>query len=174
VTPTVSASPVAMGAEVSVSVNGVVLQGVPSGSGTLLDWLRDAAGPGTKEGCAEGECGACTVQMDGDAVMSCLVPAVQADGATVTTVEAFGTPEAPSAMQRSFIDLFAVQCGYCIPGFIVAAETLAAELDAVPTREEVELALSGNLCRCTGYYNIIDAVVSAIAASAQPEAGEQA
>lgn len=150
------------GAEVSVQVNGAALQAPAVGSGTLLDWLRDTTGTGTKEGCAEGECGACTVQMDGEAVMSCLVPAAQADGSQVVTVEGLAPTGVASAMQQAFVDKFAVQCGYCIPGFIVAAETLAHEFDSVPTREEVELALSGNLCRCTGYYNIIDAVIAAI------------
>ncbi len=128
----------------------------------MLDWLRETAGTGTKEGCAEGECGACTVQMDGAAVMSCLVPAVQADGATVTTIEGLAPAGAPNTMQQMFVDRFAVQCGYCIPGFVVAAQTLADELGSIPTRDEIELALSGNLCRCTGYYNIIDAVTAAI------------
>ncbi|MCL4120493.1 UNVERIFIED_CONTAM: hypothetical protein GTU68_006773 [Idotea baltica] len=150
------------GAEVSVTVNGAVQAAAPSGAGTLLDWLRENAGPGTKEGCAEGECGACTVQMNGAAVMSCLVPAVQADGSTVTTVEGLAPVGSPNTMQQMFVDRFAVQCGYCIPGFVVAAQTLAEELGSVPTRDEIELALSGNLCRCTGYYNIIDAVHAAI------------
>ncbi len=156
------------GAEVSVNVNGTELT-APSttGNGILLDWLRETAGTGTKEGCAEGECGACTVVLDGDAVMSCLVPTTQADGSTVVTVEGLGGSSAgdgaPNTMQQSFVDKFAVQCGYCIPGFVVAAQTLADELGDTPTREEIELALSGNLCRCTGYYNIIEAVRTAIA-----------
>jgi xanthine dehydrogenase iron-sulfur cluster and FAD-binding subunit A len=150
------------GSPVSATVNGTPQTAVPTGAGTLLDWLRETAGTGTKEGCAEGECGACTVQMDGDAVMSCLVPAVQADGATVTTIEGLAPAGAPNTMQQMFVDRFAVQCGYCIPGFVVAAQTLADELGSVPTRDEIELALSGNLCRCTGYYNIIDAVTAAI------------
>lgn len=151
--------------EVQVTVNGAMRQGPAVGSGTLLDWLRATTGAGTKEGCAEGECGACTVQLDGEAVMSCLVPAAQAGGAVVTTIEGLGEPGSPNVMQQCFVDKFAVQCGYCIPGFVVAAQTLADELDEVPTREQVELALSGNLCRCTGYYNIIDAVVEAIETS---------
>jgi xanthine dehydrogenase iron-sulfur cluster and FAD-binding subunit A len=150
------------GSPVSVTVNGAIKVATPRGAGTLLDWLRDTAGPGTKEGCAEGECGACTVQLDGDAVMSCLVPAVQADGGTVTTIEGLAPAGAPNTMQQMFVDRFAVQCGYCIPGFVMAAQTLADELGSVPTRAEIELALSGNLCRCTGYYNIIDAVTAAI------------
>jgi carbon-monoxide dehydrogenase medium subunit len=150
------------GAEISVTVNGTTLAAAPTGASTLLDWLRDVAGTGTKEGCAEGECGACTAVMNGDAVMTCLVPASQADGAEVTTVEGTGSANAPSVMQQAFVDKFAVQCGYCIPGFIMTAQTLADELGTVPTRDQIELALSGNLCRCTGYYNIIDAVTAAI------------
>lgn len=153
---------VSAGSPVSVTVNGTSQTAAPTGAGTLLDWLRETAGTGTKEGCAEGECGACTVQMDGDAVMSCLVPTVQADGATVITIEGLAPVGAPNTMQQMFVDRFAVQCGYCIPGFVVAAQTLADELGSVPTRDEIELALSGNLCRCTGYYNIIDAVTAAI------------
>jgi len=151
--------------EISVDVNGTTLSAAAgvADAGTLLDWLRQTAGTGTKEGCAEGECGACTVMLDGDAVMSCLVAAAQADGATVTTIEGLGTTSDPNEMQQAFVEKFAVQCGYCIPGFVVAAQALADELGSVPTRDEIELALSGNLCRCTGYYNIIDAVITAIA-----------
>jgi len=152
--------------DISASVNGAHMAAPSPHSGTLLDWLRATAGTGTKEGCAEGECGACTVQLDGKAVMSCLVLASQAHGSEVVTVEGLGSGESPSSMQQSFVDKFAVQCGYCIPGFVVAAQILADELDSPPSREEIELALSGNLCRCTGYYNIIDAVSSAMAAAA--------
>lgn len=159
---TSTARDVAAGSEVSVMVNGTTHAARPSGAGTLLDWLRETAGTGTKEGCAEGECGACTVQMNGDAVMSCLVPAAQADGASVTTIEGLAPEGQPNTMQRMFVERFAVQCGYCIPGFVVAAQTLAQEFESIPSRDEIELALSGNLCRCTGYYNIIDAVQAAI------------
>ena len=148
------------------TVNGREVE-VAGGAGlTLLDWLRDVAGPligasltGTKEGCAEGECGACTVQFNGSAVMSCLVPALTAGGASVVTVEGIANGDL-HPVQRAFIDKFAVQCGYCIPGFIVAGASL---LDEVPTpdADAVIEGLAGNLCRCTGYYKIIDAVVAA-------------
>ena len=154
-------APVATG-RITLDVNNDRHAGESVGTGTLLDWLREHVGPGTKEGCAEGECGACTVSLNGDAVMSCLVPAAQATGASVQTIEGLGTEADVHPMKQAFVDKFAVQCGYCIPGFIMAAERLAHEFDSVPTREEIELALSGNLCRCTGYYNIIDAVITAI------------
>lgn len=149
------------GDPIAVTINDQPMTAAGSASLTLLDWLREHTGTGTKEGCAEGECGACTVQLDGAAVMSCLVPAAQADGSTITTIEGLAADNALSTMQQSFVDNFAVQCGYCIPGFVMAASTLADELDA-PTRPEVEHALSGNLCRCTGYYSILAAVESAV------------
>lgn len=147
-------------AEISVTINGAATTGPGAASQNLLDWLREHAGTGTKEGCAEGECGACTVMLDGAAVMSCLTPAAQADGGDVLTVEGLASPGSLSAMQQSFVDNFAVQCGYCIPGFVVSATALRAEIDD-PTRDEIELALSGNLCRCTGYYAILEAVRAA-------------
>ena len=148
--------------EVAVTVNGRSVTAPIPATGLLLDWLREAAGTGTKEGCAEGECGACTVQLDGEAVMSCLVHAAQAVGSDVRTIEDLADGETPSAMQASFVDKFAVQCGYCIPGFVMAATVLVAEIDS-PTKPEIELGLSGNLCRCTGYYSIIEAVQAATA-----------
>ena len=154
--------------EISVTINGDSTTGTGAASVTLLDWLREHAGMGTKEGCAEGECGACTVVLDGAASMSCLTPAAQADGSHVATVEGLADSDALSAMQQSFVDNFAVQCGYCIPGFVVSATALRDEIEA-PTREEIELGLSGNLCRCTGYYAILEAVRTA---GESKEAGE--
>jgi xanthine dehydrogenase iron-sulfur cluster and FAD-binding subunit A len=140
---------------ITVTVNGVEV----TGSGptmTLLDWVRDEAGStGMKEGCAEGECGACTMLLDGAAVMSCLVTAAQADGRSVSTVEGLSHP-----IQQAFVDDFAVQCGFCIPGFLMSGARLIEEHDD-PTDEQIQLALSGNLCRCTGYYPIIQAVKDA-------------
>jgi len=146
--------------EISVRINGTSLAGAGAASTTLLDWLREHAGTGTKEGCAEGECGACSVIVDGSVVMSCLMPAAQADGSVVTTIEGLADGETLSAMQRSFVDEFAVQCGYCIPGFVVAATALRADIED-PTRDETEFGLAGNLCRCTGYYSILEAVRNA-------------
>ncbi len=152
-----SASVIDDQSEIRVAINGNDIAAGGAASTTLLDWLREHAGTGTKEGCAEGECGACTVMLDGAATMSCLTPAAQADGARVTTVEGLAGDAPLSVMQQSFVDNFAVQCGYCIPGFVVSATALRAEFEA-PTRDEIELGLSGNLCRCTGYYAILEAV----------------
>ncbi len=125
---------------------------------TLLRLLRERLGlTGAKPGCERGECGACTVLLDGQPVTACLILAPQVEGRRVETIEGISRGEELHPLQQAFIDESAVQCGYCIPGMIMSAKALL-DSDPAPSREEIKLALSGNLCRCTGYTKIIRAV----------------
>jgi carbon-monoxide dehydrogenase small subunit len=142
---------------VTLTVNGVQRTALVPAHRTLLDALRDELGlPGTKSCCAEGECGACTVLLDGVAVNACLVLCVEAEDHDVTTVEGL-SQHGLTDLQEEFLNAGAVQCGFCIPGQVVAAEYLLRS-NAAPNEEEVREALSGNLCRCAGYQRIVAAV----------------
>lgn len=147
--------------EASFTVNGRKVTVKTSPTRTLLDILREDLGlTGTKEGCAKGECGACTVVMDGKAVTSCLVLAAQIEGRKILTVEGLAEDRIGKALQDAFVEAGAVQCGYCIPGFLMSARALLAE-NPKPRPEEIKEGLSGNICRCTGYVKIFDAVALA-------------
>jgi putative selenate reductase molybdopterin-binding subunit len=134
---------------------------------TLLELLRGAGLWGVKHGCETGECGACTVLLDGRPVPACLVPALRAQGRAVQTVEGLGTPEALDPVQQAFVETGAIQCGYCTPAMELCARAL---LDAFPdpTEDEVKDALAGCLCRCTGYVKPVQAVLQAAGAAARP------
>jgi carbon-monoxide dehydrogenase small subunit len=159
-------------ARLSFSVNGRKLEVATLPMKRLLDVLREECGlTGTKEGCGEGECGACTVLMNGMPVNSCLVPAMQADGAKLMTVEGLARGGTLDSLQVAFIELGGAQCGICTPGMLLSAHGLIARNPGrVPGDAEVRDALAGNLCRCTGYQKIVDAVRAAAKAAIRPAA----
>ena len=143
---------------IEVTVNGERREAEVWAGESLLTTLRDRLElPGSKNACEQGECGSCSVLLDGELVCSCLVLAVQADGHEVVTVEGLGGDAALHPVQEAFADTGAVQCGFCTPGFVVAAADLLRRVPS-PTDDEIREALSGNLCRCTGYQKILDAV----------------
>ena len=154
-TPTVSRT-------ISVEINGTTYEREVPASRLLVHFIRDDLDlTGTHIGCDTGNCGACTVQLDGLAVKSCSVLAVQADGASVRTVEGLAGDEGDlTALQQAFHDHHGLQCGYCTPGMLMSATALL-ERNPHPSEDEVKIALQGNICRCTGYWNIVEAVVAA-------------
>lgn len=143
---------------ISLTVNGSRESLDVPGNMTLLQMLREKlALTGTKNGCEAGECGACTVLLDGEPVNSCMILAVEADGRTILTVEGLAPEGNLSPLQQAFVDHNAIQCGFCTPGMLMSATALL-QRNPRPTRKEIQEALVGNLCRCTGYVRILDAV----------------
>jgi carbon-monoxide dehydrogenase small subunit len=140
------------------TLNGEPVEILVSADKTLLRVLReDIRLMGTKEGCEEGECGACTVILDGKAVNACLVPAVQLEGKNVLTIEGLSDGKRLHKIQQAFVDVGAIQCGYCTPGMVMSAFALLSD-NPMPDEDDIRNAISGNLCRCTGYQKIIEAV----------------
>lgn len=149
--------------EVSIRVNGVSQSADVEPRTLLVHYLREHLMlTGTNIGCDTSSCGACTVHLDGEAVKSCTVLAVQADGGEVTTIEGLSKGGEMHPMQKAFMENHGLQCGFCTPGMVMAAISLLKE-NPKPTEEEVRLGLEGNLCRCTGYHNIVKSVLSAVA-----------
>lgn len=143
---------------IELNVNGKDYKVEVDGTITLAQLLRDELGlMGTKVGCGEGECGACTVMMDGETVLSCLILAFQADGSKIVTIEGVGGKFGDNIIQQAFIEVGAVQCGFCTPGMVLSAKTLLSR-NLNPTEEEIREAISGNICRCTGYEKIVEAI----------------
>jgi aerobic carbon-monoxide dehydrogenase small subunit len=150
-----------MSVELCLEINGEQLRRSVPPNQTLADFLREDLGlTGTKIACGTGDCGACTVILDGSTVTSCLVLALEVAGGRVTTVEGLTPDGAPSVIQEELVASGGVQCGFCTPGFVVAAHALLAE-NPHPTEQEIRAGLAGNICRCTGYMKILEAVKNA-------------
>ncbi len=146
---------------ITLIINGQTEELLVPSNMTLLHVLRDQLGlTGTKNGCEAGECGACTILVDGEPVNSCLALAVELDGREITTIEGLSNNGKLTPLQQAFADLNAVQCGYCTPGMLMAATALLRR-NPKPTQEDIQKAMVGNLCRCTGYQRIIDAIMEA-------------
>jgi len=145
---------------ISVTVNGVQTEVAVAPNTTLADMLREQLGlTGTKKGCEMGDCGSCTVILDGKPVNSCLVLAMQASGRTVTTIEGLASEKGLHPLQEAFVEKGAIQCGFCSPGMILSGKSLLDQ-NPNPGEEEIRRAISGNLCRCTGYQKIVEAIKS--------------
>ncbi|MEW6663638.1 MAG: (2Fe-2S)-binding protein [Thermodesulfobacteriota bacterium] len=152
-----------MKSRIELNVNGRIHALEVDPNLTLLEVIREQLElTGTKEGCGTGDCGACTVLMDGQAVHSCLILAVSAQGAEIVTIEGLGKGRELDSLQDAFIEHGAVQCGFCTPGMILSAKALLNE-NPEPGEEEIKLAISGNLCRCTGYVQIVESIKAAAA-----------
>jgi len=146
--------------KITVTVNGEARSADVEPRTLLVNFVRDELGlHGTNIGCDTSSCGACTLHLNGEAVKSCTVLAVQADGAQVTTIEGLGSEDALHPMQQAFVDCHGLQCGFCTPGMVMAATSLLDEIPN-PTEDQVRSGLKGNLCRCTGYHNIVAAVLN--------------
>lgn len=147
--------------KISMTVNGETRQNDVEPRTLLVQYIREHLGlTGTNIGCDTSSCGACTVHVNGESVKSCTMLAVQADGATVTTIEGLAQGDQLHPMQQSFMENHGLQCGYCTPGMVMAAISLLNE-NPKPTEEDVRIGLEGNLCRCTGYHNIVKSVLAA-------------
>ena len=150
-----------MKTQIRLQVNGFEYELLIRPHWTLADVLRDELGlTGTKKGCGKGECGACTVIVDGEAILSCLVLAIQTQGKRILTIEGLSQEGKLDVLQDAFVQYGAIQCGYCTPGMIMTAKALLSK-NSRPSEEEIKKSLSGNLCRCTGYVKIIEAVKNA-------------
>ena len=153
---------------IDLQINGTLHSMEVEPQRTLLEVLRDQLGyTGTKRACDTGDCGACTVIVDGKAVLACLTLAVEAQGKEIVTIEALGDGDQLDPLQQSFVDCGAVQCGFCTPGMVLSAKALLDDNPA-PGREDVRRAIGGNLCRCTGYAKIVEAIEHAAAKAATP------
>jgi carbon-monoxide dehydrogenase small subunit len=153
---------------VTLTLNGAAVEAELDPNASLLDLLREELGQmGTKDACRQGECGSCTVLLEGELVCSCLVHAAQAGGRSVETIEGLAAAGGLTDLQQALVDRGGVQCGFCTPGIVLAARHLL-EHNPQPTEGDVRAALSGNLCRCTGYQAIVDAVLAVAAERAEP------
>jgi carbon-monoxide dehydrogenase small subunit len=150
-----------VGMQISITVNGTEHRGEVEPRTLLVHYIREHLGlTGTNIGCDTSSCGACTVHLDGEAVKSCTILAVQADGGSVTTIEGLAKNGEMHPMQQAFMENHGLQCGYCTPGMVMAAISLLEE-NPRPTEQDVRMGLEGNLCRCTGYHNIVKSVLAA-------------
>ena len=152
---------------IELKVNGLMHEVAVEPQRTLLEVLRESLGyTGTKRACDTGDCGACTVIIDGRAVLSCLTLAVEVQGKDIVTIEGLATGDKLHPIQQAFVDHGAIQCGFCTPGLILSAKALLDE-NQTPTRQEVRKAISGNLCRCTGYAKVVEAIEAVATVTAQ-------